>query len=66
MIYEKRGVFVSFEGEEGSGKSTYAKKFINSLREKGYNVVVIREPGGTEIGEQIRYILQYSKKKNVS
>ena len=66
MIYEKKGVFVSFEGGEGSGKSTHAEKFINSLREKGYNVVVIREPGGTEIGEQIRYILQYSKKKNVS
>ena len=62
MIYEKKGVFVSFEGGEGSGKSTHAEKFINSLREKGYNVVVIREPGGTEIGEQIRHILQYSKK----
>ena len=58
----KRGKFITFEGGEGCGKSTHIDRLVNHLRQDGYQVLIAREPGGTDVGEQIRYILQYSKK----
>ncbi len=52
-----RGIFITFEGVEGSGKSTQAELLSEYLREKGFEVILSREPGGTEIGEKIREIL---------
>lgn len=52
-----RGIFVTFEGIEGCGKTTQAKKLTNYLRKRGFNVLETREAGGTEIGEKIREIL---------
>lgn len=55
------GKFITFEGGEGCGKSTHIERLTTRLREEGNRVLVAREPGGTEIGEQIRHILQYSQ-----
>lgn len=49
-------MFISFEGVEGSGKSTQAGKLASHLREEGKDIEVVREPGGTRIGEHIRNI----------
>jgi dTMP kinase len=52
-----RGLFLTFEGPDGSGKSTQARMLAERLRKKGYAVLESVEPGGTPIGQQIRRIL---------
>lgn len=54
------GLFISFEGSEGCGKSTQIQLLTTSLRALGRDVVVVREPGGTPIGEAIRHLLQHA------
>jgi dTMP kinase len=51
------GVFIAFEGVEGAGKGTQIRKLEEHLRAEGREVLVTREPGGTELGEQIREVL---------
>ena len=53
----EKGIFITFEGGEGSGKSTQIKLLSKLLTEQNKSHIVTREPGGTEIGEQIRKIL---------
>jgi dTMP kinase len=51
------GIFLSFEGSEGSGKSTQAVLLADALRARGHEVVVTREPGGTQRGQVLRHLL---------
>lgn len=52
--------YVGFEGVEGAGKSTVVKAVADGLEAAGYEVVVVREPGGTPVGEEIRRLLLHS------
>jgi len=51
------GLFITFEGSEGCGKSTQARLLHEHLRAAGYNTIHVREPGGTPIGDQIRAVV---------
>src|SRR5262249_51345387 len=52
---------ITFEGSEGCGKSTQVKRLAARLEKEGVTLVVLREPGGTAIGEAIRHLLQHSE-----
>ena len=61
----KKGILITFEGPEGSGKSTQISLLCNYLRRRGLKVLHFREPGSTRIGEKIRDILLNPKNKNM-
>ncbi len=52
-----KGIFITFEGNDGSGKTTISKRVYETLLEKGYPVIYTREPGGIDIAEKIRSII---------
>ena len=53
----KKGLFISFEGSDGTGKSTQVRLLSDYLKSRGYDVLLTREPGGTAISEKIRNII---------
>jgi len=57
----QRGLFITFEGSEGCGKSTQIQRLTTRFHALGIPFFVTREPGGTPIGEDIRQLLQFSK-----
>ncbi len=61
----KKGKFITIDGVEGAGKSTQIDFICQYLSEKGVNVVLTREPGGTELGEKIRDLLLSTQTKSM-
>jgi len=59
-------LFITFEGIEGCGKSTQAKRLVNRLRELAVPLVFTLEPGGTTVGQKIRLILLDSRNQHIS
>src|ERR1017187_8344509 len=57
-----KGKLISFEGSEGSGKSSQIARLAEHLQKLARDVITVREPGGTEIGEQIRNIIVHNSK----
>jgi dTMP kinase len=56
-VYSATGVFIALEGGEGAGKSTQARKLADWLATQGYDVLLTREPGATEVGKHLRKIV---------
>ena len=57
---KKRGLLITFEGSEGSGKTTQISRLSMRFEDAGFDVVCTREPGGTDIGEEIRHLLKHA------
>jgi dTMP kinase len=60
-VFMSRGYFITFEGLDGSGKTTQLRRLATHLQSEGHSVVTLRQPGGTELGNRIRSILLDSK-----
>src|SRR3989338_1073337 len=61
----RQGLFVTFEGPEGSGKTTHSRLLCRFLEKIGWDILHTREPGGTAIGEEIRKVLLDPKNKDM-
>jgi dTMP kinase len=61
-----KGKFISFEGIDGCGKSTQVKMLVNAMNNTERNTILVREPGGTIISEEIRQILLHRHISNIS
>ena len=55
-----KGLFITLDGPEGSGKSTQARWLIQTLRKRGYRVVFVRDPGSTALGQALRRVLLHT------
>ena len=66
MSTNTEGIFITFEGGEGAGKTTHIAFLAEALREQGYEVVCTRDPGDTAIGEQLRNIVLNPENEEMS
>jgi dTMP kinase len=62
----KPGLFITFEGLDGTGKTTQLRRAVQYIRKCGHRVLVTREPGGTRTGERVRDILLASKTRKLA
>lgn len=62
----EHGIFITFEGGDGAGKSTHIRFLSKALRDHGHEVVGLREPGGTRIGEKLRQVVLDPKNAELS
>jgi len=62
----RRGIFITFEGVEGCGKSTHSRRIYRHLKDIGYATIYTKEPGGTKVGNKIRQILLNPKNRGVN
>ena len=62
----KKGIFVTFEGGEGAGKTTLIETIAAQLEKSGFSVLKTREPGGTSLGEEIRHALLKHRDEPIS
>lgn len=60
----QRGIFITFEGLDGSGKTTQLRRLSSWLESEGHKVVTLRQPGGTALGDRIRSILLDSRSED--
>ena len=60
------GLFISFEGVEGCGKSTQVKRLAERLRDEGHDVLLTREPGGSPVAEEVREVLLRPRAQEMS
>ena len=60
MTEPAQGLFITFEGSEGTGKTTQIQRLASRLKDLGREVVISREPGGTPLGEDIRHLLKHA------
>lgn len=63
MMSAKRGFFITFEGPEGSGKSSQAKELAGYLRKTGFKVITCSDPGSTSLGKKLRRVLLHERLK---
>src|SRR3972149_2438719 len=63
---KKKGLFITFEGLDGSGKTTQMKILSDCLKNRGFDVLTTIEPGGTKIGQKIRKILLDKENHDIS
>lgn len=62
----KKSFFITFEGPEGSGKSSQAKRLVQALRRAGRSVVFVRDPGSTNLGRRLRTVLLHDARQQPS
>ena len=58
-----KGLFITFEGGEGAGKTTLIQRIVDAISAKGRSVIKVREPGGTPLGEEIRQLVLHRQGK---
>ena len=66
MSISRKGSFITFEGIDGCGKSTQAKLLLEYLNSNGTNAILVREPGGTRISEEIRQVLLNTDRRELT
>lgn len=62
----KKGIFITFEGPEGCGKTTQSRLLYDHLKKRGLPCVYTREPGGTKVGELVRKVILHSKEAKMT